>query len=94
MYSRPPHAPTWNRSGITPVIAGDGQAEKHVHQIQRAIERVVDNPEIGRACDEVRRGYRKHAVGSHTSYYRIVSVDMIDVVRILHQRMDIDRHLD
>lgn len=73
---------------------GDGQAEKYVYEIQRAIERVVDNPEIGRACDEVRPDYRKHAVGSHTLYYRIVSVDMIDVVRILHQRMDIDRHLD
>jgi hypothetical protein len=32
------------------------------------IERVVDNPIIGRACDEVRPGYRKHAVGSHMLY--------------------------
>jgi len=54
----------------------------------------VDNPMIGRACDEVRPGYRKHAVGSHTLYYRIASADVIDVVRILHQRMDVDRHLD
>jgi toxin ParE1/3/4 len=73
---------------------GVDQAEKYAHEIQRAIERVVDNPEIGRACDEVRPGYRKHAVGSHTLYYRILSVDVIDVVRILHQRMDIDQHLD
>ena len=41
-----------------------------------------------------RSGYRKYAVGTHTLYYRIAGVDMIDVVRILHQRMDIDRHLD
>ena len=72
----------------------DDQAEKYVREIQRAIERVVDNPMIGRACDEVRPGYRKHAVGSHTLYYRIASVDVIDVVRILHQRMDVDRHVD
>lgn len=49
---------------------------------------------IGRACDEVRAGYRKHAVGSHTLYYRNASADVIDVVRILDQRMDVDRHLD
>ena len=73
---------------------GDDQAEKYVREIQRAIERVVGNPGIGRACDEVRPDYRKHAVGTHTLYYRIASVDMIDVVRILHQRMDIDRHFD
>lgn len=73
---------------------GDKQAEKYVREIQRAIDRVVDIPEIGRACDEVRPGYRKHAVGAHTLYYRVAGVDVIDVVRILHQRMDVDRHLD
>lgn len=72
----------------------DDQAEEYVREIQRAIERVVDNPMIGRACDELRPGYRKHVVGSHTLYYRIVSGDVINVVRILHQRMDVDRHLD
>jgi len=72
----------------------DDQAEEYVREIQRAIERVVDNPMIGRACDELRPRYRKHAVGSHTLYYRIVSGDVINVVRILHQRMDVDRHFD
>jgi toxin ParE1/3/4 len=70
------------------------QAEKYLREIQRAIDRIADNPMIGRACDEVRSGYRKHAVGSHTLYYRIASADLIDVVRILHQRMDVDQHLD
>ena len=72
----------------------DDHAEEYVREIQRAIERVVDNPMIGRACDELRPGYRKHAVGSHKLCYRIVSGDVINVVRILHQRMDVDRHLD
>ena len=49
---------------------------------------------IGRSCDEVRSGYRKHAVGSHGLYYRVVGGDVIDVVRVLHQRMDVDRHFD
>lgn len=72
----------------------DDQAEGYVREIQRAIERVVDNPRIGRPCDEVRAGYRRHAVGSHTLYYRITSGGLIDVVRVLHQRMNVDRHLD
>ena len=72
----------------------DDQAEGYVCEIQRAIERVVDNPMIGRLCDELRPGYRKHAVGSHTLYYRIVGGNVINVVRILHRRMDVDPHLD
>jgi plasmid stabilization system protein ParE len=34
-----------------------------------------------------------HLVGSHTLFYRMVAGDAIDVVRILHRRRDIDRHL-
>ena len=34
------------------------------------------------------------AVTASGSAYRIGSDDVIDVVRVLHQRMDADRHLD
>ncbi len=73
---------------------GEAHAEEYTREIQRAIARVVDDPMIGRACDDVRPGYRKHAVGSHTLHYRIADVDGIDVVRTLHQWMDVDRHFD
>ena len=72
----------------------DDQAEEYLREVQRAIQRIVSNPTIGRSFNDVRRGYRKHAVGSHTLYYRIGSDDVIDVVRVLHQRMDADRHFD
>ena len=75
----------------------DGQAEMYVREIQRAIELVADNPQIGRPCEDVRAGYRRHAVGSHTLYYRLGDTGdhlLVDVVRILHKHMDVDRHLD
>jgi toxin ParE1/3/4 len=72
----------------------DDQAERYTRELQRAIELVADNPLIGRTCDDVRAGYRRHAVGSHTLYYRVVAAtDVVDVVRILHKRMDVDEHL-
>ena len=69
------------------------QAERYIRSIQRGVERVASNPLIGRACDEVRVGYRRHAVGSHTLYYRVAD-DLVVVVRVLHERMDVDLHLD
>ena len=48
---------------------------------------------IGRVCDEVRIGYRRHPDGSHVLFYRVEG-NMIDVVRILHKRMEMDLHLD
>ena len=73
---------------------GAEQAVGYLREIQRGVERVVANPMIGRACDEVRFGSRKHGVGAHMLYYRVLGGDVIDVVRILHQRMDVDRHFD
>ena len=72
---------------------GVDQAEDYLRELQRAINRTAANPRIGRACDEIRPGYRKLAAGSHTLFYRVTGEDLIDIVRILHQRMDVDRHL-
>jgi toxin ParE1/3/4 len=69
------------------------EQEAYLRELQSAIERAAANPQIGRACDEVRAGYRKLAAGSHTLFYRVSAEGVIDVVRVLHQRMDVDRHL-
>lgn len=69
------------------------QAERYLRELQSAIERAAGNPRIGRACDEIRPGYYKLAAGSHTLFYRVIADELIDVVRVLHQRMDVDRHL-
>jgi toxin ParE1/3/4 len=68
------------------------QAESYVRAIWSAIDRIADNPGRGRPCDDVRPGYFKFASGSHILFYRQISGG-IDVVRILHKRMDFDRHL-
>ncbi|GAB2454554.1 type II toxin-antitoxin system RelE/ParE family toxin [Nocardia tengchongensis] len=68
------------------------QADEYIREIQRAIERAAAHPHIGRSCDDIRPGYFKIAAGSHVAFYR-VTADAIIIVRILHQRMDVDRHL-
>lgn len=72
---------------------GADQAERYLRELQHGIERAAVNPRIGRACDEVRPGYRKLPAGSHVLFYRVTADEVVDVVRVLHRRMDIDRHL-
>jgi toxin ParE1/3/4 len=43
-------------------------------------------------CDDVRPDYRKYPVGSHILFYRVTKAAIV-VVRILHQRMDVERHI-
>jgi toxin ParE1/3/4 len=71
---------------------GERQAVIYIRLIQSAIDAVAANPKAGRTCDEVRAGYRKYPVGSHVVFY-LVTTATITVVRILHQRMDVERHL-
>jgi toxin ParE1/3/4 len=68
------------------------QANRYLLEIRGAIETVVREPLRGRRCDHIRAGYFRYAAGSHVLFYRIVA-DGIDIVRVLHQRMDFARHL-
>jgi toxin ParE1/3/4 len=71
---------------------GIGQAETYTSQIWRHIEAVATTLAIGRDCCEIRAGYYKDPTGSHLLFFRLIDGG-IDVVRILHERMDSDRHL-
>lgn len=68
------------------------QAETYLNEIRAAIERVAENPVRGQACDHIRNGYRRYRIGSHLIFY-IERSRGIDVIRVLHQRMDFTRHL-
>lgn len=68
------------------------QAEVYVNEIRAAIERIAADPARGRACDAIRAGYRRYSIGGHLIFY-VEGAETVDVIRILHQRMDPTRHL-
>ncbi len=68
------------------------QAETYIDEIRAAIERVAEDPDRGRSCDDIRKGYRRYGIGSHILFYA-ARPDGVDVIRILHQHMDPTRHL-
>ena len=80
----------WN---YTAVRWGLSQAERYVSQVLNMLDMLGGNPRLGSSASEVRSGYRKKAVGSHIIFYR-EDDGVIDVVRILHQRMDLQHHLN
>jgi len=68
------------------------QAEAYTRQIQAAIETVAAAPKLARSCDDIRAGYWKYPAGSHVTFFRVIPGG-IDIVRILHSRMDFERNL-
>ena len=71
---------------------GLNQAETYTRQIWADIQTVAKSPLLGRECEEVRAGYRQYPSGSHVLFYRLTR-DGIEVIRILHERMDYERHI-
>ena len=70
---------------------GEQQAEIYLRLIKAAVDAVATDPKVGRNCDDVRPGLRRYQVGSHVLFYRISATTVV-VARVLHQRMDAERH--
>ena len=71
---------------------GEAQTETYVRSIQTACESLAKDSIVSRSAEEIRTGYRKVSVGSHVMFFRIQQ-DVVEIMRILHQSMDVDRHL-
>lgn len=71
---------------------GADRAERYLREIQHLLESLASGRRQGRSCETIRAGYFKAPVGAHVIFYRLYGGD-VDVSRILHQRMDFDRHL-
>jgi toxin ParE1/3/4 len=71
---------------------GREQRNKYLAQLDHCFHMLAQEPHKGRPCDDIRKGYRKYHVGRHLIFYRQTGKD-IEIIRILHDRMDIENHL-
>jgi toxin ParE1/3/4 len=71
---------------------GREQRDRYLAQLDRCFRLLAETPGLGRPCDEVRVGYRRFHEGRHLLFYR-GTAQGIEIVRILHERMDPARHL-
>ena len=68
------------------------QAERYVLAIRDACDDLASGVQAGQDAGDIRAGYRRLRVGSHVLFFR-QSGRVIEVVRILHQRMDLPSRL-
>ena len=71
---------------------GGPQAARYVRDIDATCTGIAEGRIHSLSAEAIRPGYRKAACGSHMIYFR-QDGDDIEVVRILHHSMDVDRHL-
>ncbi|TXE09136.1 type II toxin-antitoxin system RelE/ParE family toxin [Gelidibacter salicanalis] len=69
------------------------QADRYYELIIGEIEFIADNYEIGKSAENTRQNYQITKIKSHLIFYRKVENQIVEIVRILHQRMDIKERL-
>ena len=78
---------------------GARQSRIYRDTLVQALGELTDGPDVARARDEIIPGLRTLHVarhgrrGSHFLMYRLAPKSTIEIVRILHDRMDLQRHI-
>ncbi len=75
-------AETWNPD----------QADSYLLQIELVCEKLASGLLKGTTVQIARSDYLKYRVALHVVFYRLAPSE-IEVIRVLHQRMDVPRHL-
>lgn len=71
---------------------GRAQARAYIEEIRAALDGLAAGRRISQPASDVRSGYRRIGVGRHVLFFT-EGPEVIDVIRILHQQMDIDHQL-
>ena len=71
---------------------GLNQAERYIRMIEDTIVGLAQGTQPSQGASHIRAGYRRALIGSHVLFFKETDT-LIDVIRILHQRMDPSQHL-
>lgn len=69
------------------------QADRYYRLIMDEIEYLSQNDESGKPADHIKTGYRSSQVKSHIIFYKRDKNGNINIIRILHKKMDIPNRL-
>jgi toxin ParE1/3/4 len=69
------------------------QADRYYNLIIDEIEYIVRNLDMAHDFEKIRKSYRYSKVKSHLIFFKTDKFDEIEVVRVLHERMDVENRL-
>jgi len=70
------------------------QADRYYNLILDEIEFIAENFESGKLVDYIKKGYRATLVKSHIIFYKKSRRNIVEIIRVLHQKMDIENRIN
>ena len=72
----------------------ENQADKYYKLLVEGFEEIAKRPKIGRSYSQIHEGLLGLKVGRHIVFYRQIEKMKIEIVRILHEQMDLKNRIE
>jgi toxin ParE1/3/4 len=72
----------------------ENQADKYYELILETCQEIAKSPMVGKKYKEISEEILGFRVGKHIIFFRELNPKEIEVIRILHERMDLKNRLD
>lgn len=70
-------------------VWSENQADKYYFELLQDCKEIAEKPFLGRNYNEIIEDLLGFKSGQHLIFYRIIDANKIEVIRILHSRMDL-----
>ena len=70
------------------------QADKYYATLEFTCMQIGKNPQLGREYEGINSNLLGLRTGKHIIFYQVISKDEIEIIRILHERMDLKNRLN
>lgn len=72
----------------------ENQADKYYELIISAFEEIAERPALGKSYEKISKNILGFKVGKHIVFYRTLALKEVEIVRVLHERMDLKNKLN
>ena len=72
----------------------ENQADKYYASLNFACKQIGINPDLGKEYEEIKSNLYRLRTGKHIIFYQIISEQEIEIIRILHERMDLKNRIN
>jgi len=69
------------------------QADKYYATIKMACNGIADSPNVGKEYDGINKNLLGVKSEKHIIFYQIINPERIEIIRILHERMDLKNRI-
>jgi toxin ParE1/3/4 len=72
----------------------ENQADKYYGFLIQTFQEIAKTPDHGKKYDEIRNDLLGSKAGRHIIFYRIIKPNQVEILRILHEKMDLKSKLE